>query len=494
MAGGRARRRRGARRTICGHGTIRATFRSAIKINASSLVPVIPTPCRPVSAPLAALASFTLACAAPAQAVTVGPPGSGAMFTSIQTGINAAPPGGIVLVAAGSYAASATLMIDKPLTLLGTGSSSTIFTAQGPGFPSGMLLPLRITGLSAGEQVCVSGLRLVAWNPASIVSHARLAFEVIDCAGPVVLSDLVVAPSFGYAGGYFDASAVVRDAAMLTLDRCTIDATTHFGLVPAALHVERSLVHVNACSFLGSQAPNVSTNVLDGAPGIVAIDATVRVARSVIRGGAGVQFGFPAPNPPGTAGGAAIDATGSDVLVRGGPGNELRGGQGGGGGGPGGAAVFVDVGSLVATTPDVVAVAGLDGNQQPSTPAIDGPGLHAPLAFPLATIAVAAPLVAPGSVGSFALVGEPLAACLPLLAFAASTGFSLPGVLGLFSVDPAGIVTLPVVLLDAAGAGGADVPVPPSQTLAGIVVHAQSLSFAPSGWISVSGPTMFAVH
>lgn len=455
---------------------------------------MIPTLRRPVSAPLAALASLTFACAAAAQTVTVGPPGSGGMFASIQEGIDAAPPGGVVLVAAGSYAAPATLTIDKPLTLLGAGSSSTTYTAQGPGLPSGMVLPLRITGLSAGEQVCVSGIRLVAWNVASIVTHARLAFEVIDCAGPVALSDLVVAPSFGYAGGSFEASAVVRDAAMVTLDRCTIDATTQLGLVPAALRVERSLVHVNACSFLGSQARNVATNVLDGGPGIVAIDATVRVARSDIRGGAGVQFLPLSPNPPGTAGGAAIEASGSDVLVRGGPGNQLRGGPGGGGGGPGGAAVFVDAGSLVATTPDVVAVAGLDGSQQPSTPAIDGPGLHAPLAFPLATIAVAAPLVAPGSVAGFALAGEPLAACLPLLALGASTGFSLPGVLGLFTVDPAGIAMLPVAVLDAVGAGGALLPVPPSPSLAGIVVHAQSLSFAPSGWISVSGPTVFAVR
>lgn len=448
---------------------------------------------RPFSALLAALASLTFACAAAAQTVTVGPPGSGAMFASIQAGIDAAPPGGVVLVAAGSYAAPATLTIDKPLTLLGAGSLSTTYTAQGPGSPSGMVLPLRITGLSAGEQVRVSGMRLVAWNVASIISHARLAFEVLDCAGPVALSDLVVTASFGYAGGYFEASAVVRDAAMVTLDRCTIDATSLIGLAPAALRVVRSLVHVNACSFLGSQAPNSSTNGLDGGPGIVAINSMVRVARSDIRGGAGVPVGFPAPNPAGTDGGAAIDASNSDVLVRGGPGNELRGGPGTGGG-LGGAAVFVDPASLVATTPDVVAVAGLDGNLLASTPAIDGPGLHAPLAFPLATIAAAAPLVAPGGVAHLALDGEPLAACLPLLALGASTGFSLPGVLGLFTVDPTGIVTLPVAALDAAGAGVALLPVPPSLSLAGIVVHAQSLSFAPSGWISVSGPTTFAVR
>jgi hypothetical protein len=467
---------------------VRRPHGSAIGIHTPEL-PMIPT----IRCPLAALASLTFACAAAAQTVTVGPPGSGAMFASIQAGINAAQPGGVVLVAAGSYGAPATLTIDKPVTLLGAGSSSTTYSAQGPGVPSGMVLPLRITGLAAGEHVSVSGMRLVASNVASIVSHARLAFEVIDCAGPVALSDLVVGGMFGYAGGLFEASAVVRDAAMVTLDRCRIDATTHFGLVPTALRVERSLVHVNACSFLGSQAPNVTTG-FDGAPGIVAIDATVRVARSDIRGGAGVQFGFPAPNPPGTAGGAAIHASGSDVLVRGGPGNELRGGLGGGGGGRGGAAVFVYANSLVATTPDVVAVAGLDGSQQPSTPAIDGPGLHVPLAFPLATIAVAAPLVAPGGVADFALAGEPLAACLPLLALGASTGFSLPGVLGLFAVDPAGIVTLPVAMLDAVGAGGALLPVPPSPSLAGIVVHAQSLSLAPSGWISVSGPTLFAVR
>jgi hypothetical protein len=67
-------------------------------------------------------------------------------------------------------------------------------------------------------------------------------------------------------------------------------------------------------------------------------------------------------------------------------------------------------------------------------------------------------------------------------------------VLGWLVVDPAGTVALPVAMLDAAGAGRERLPVPPSPSLPGIVVHAQSLSFAPSGWVSVCGPTMFAVR
>lgn len=60
-----------------------------------------------------------------AQTITVGPAGSGAMFSQIQDGIAAAPAGGIVLVAAGAYVDSRTLQIDKPLTLLEAGSAST---------------------------------------------------------------------------------------------------------------------------------------------------------------------------------------------------------------------------------------------------------------------------------------------------------------------------------------------------------------------------------
>lgn len=121
-----------------------ASIRAAVAVRPTGPVPeftMISSRRYPVSAPLVAWTALTIACVGPAQTVTVGPAGSGAMFTSIQEGIDAAPPGGVVLVAAGSYAAAATLTIDKPLTLLGAGSATTTYTAQGPGFPSGMLLP-----------------------------------------------------------------------------------------------------------------------------------------------------------------------------------------------------------------------------------------------------------------------------------------------------------------------------------------------------------------
>lgn len=445
---------------------------------------------------LAAFASLTFAPTLAAQAVTVGPAGSGAMFEVIQEGIDAAPAGGVVLVAPGSYSAAETLRIDKALTVLGAGSASTTYLAEPAGASAGFRLPLRIEGLAAGEQATVAGIGLVSRIQASHapVNHARIAFEVDNCAGPVLLADLTLLGFFGSSAGQFDQAALVRDSAMVVLDRCRIDATTHFDRGPPALAVVRSLVHVNDCWLLGSRARNVASDVRDGAPSILVTDSTLRVARSELIGGAGIQFGFPAPNPPGTAGGAAIEAIRSVVHLRGGPGNELRGGLGGGGGGVGGPAVSVDTFSLLSSTPDVVAIPGLDGDLQSTTPPIQGNGLQAPLAFPLPTVALASTFVSPGGAAAVELRGEPLAVCLPLIALRASAGFQLAGVFGLFVVDPMGIFTLPAVVLDASGVGAASVSVPPVPALAGTIGHAQSLSFAPSGWIAVSGPTMFAVR
>src|SRR5262245_232238 len=76
----------------------------------------------------------------------VGPPGSGAQFTTIQAAVNAAQPGDRVLVMPGSYAG--TVVIAQGIEVLGSGSGvTTISTSAGP---NGVVVPpVRIANLPA---------------------------------------------------------------------------------------------------------------------------------------------------------------------------------------------------------------------------------------------------------------------------------------------------------------------------------------------------------
>lgn len=449
-------------------------------------------------APFAVLAGLSFACVATAQVVTVGPAGSGAMYQEIQDGIDAAPPGGTVMVAAGQYVDSRTLTVDKPLTLLGSASGATSYVAVMSGLAAPQL-PLHVTGLQPGQQVVVAGLNLVAQMQAS--THA-VAVVVENCAGSVVLA--------GVSGGGTAATASsagvvqIRDSAMVTLDGCQFTAHAAQGMSsPPALRVERSYVHVNRSHLTGASASYVFFNQAshDGAPGVLAIDATVRLSQCRVSGGRGTQVTLGSTPAVATRGGDAITASGSLVLVRGGDNNELRGGQGGvavpGGGptsGPGGAALRLDGNSLGAATPDAVGTPGLDGDLQANTPAVAGPGLFVMLPTPLATAAATPTLTSPGGTFVVQLGGEPTAVVAPFAAFAQMTPVAVPGLHGVVTLDAASLMPLPFAVLDAGGRAAVAIPVPPLPAIAGTTLHVQSVAFAPSGWVSVSGPTSAAVR
>jgi hypothetical protein len=433
-----------------------------------------------------------------AQVITVGPAGSGSMFSQIQDGIAAAPAGGVVLVAAGAYVDSHTLLIDKPLTLLGAGSASTQYTRvlSSPGIAP---LPLRVTGLLPGQQVVVAGLTLRA----QIQGGFAATLAIVDnCAGPVALADLAGSGS-STAALIAAGNVLVQDCVGVTLDACDFSANASAAPPPPALRVERSLVHVQQSRLQGAAAPAVlpGTPAYDGAPGVQAIDAIVRIARSEVRGGAGAQTGLLSNPTAATQGGAAIHATNSQVLLRGGAGNQLLGGRGGtaiAGGvplsGPGGPAVHIDATSLLAPTADVVLLGGLDGNQQTSAPPVLGPGAFSPLPFALASIGVASTLVPRGGTLGLQLGGEAGSLAASFLSLRQVAPYPLPGVLGLAALDPTDLVLLPLGVLDGSGQGSITAALAASPQLVGITAHVQSLAFDPLGLVSVSAPTSFGVR
>ena len=444
---------------------------------------------------------------ASAQVVTVGPPGSGSQYENIEDGVAAVPPGGVVLVASGVYTAQFGLTIDKPMTLLGVGSSQTIFrvTSPVPVFLAQIPVPIKVKNLAAGEEVVIAGFQL--FGETTFEGPFATAVTIADCAGAVAITDVIGSTA---AANTTWGVAVVRNSALVTMDGCSFvnefgTGGTGFGtgVVPTpGILVTNSLVHVTDCVVRGgsSYGPILSYIANDGAAGIAADGAIVRLARSVVTGGTGA---VPAPLRPVnvvTSGGAAIDATASQILIRGGSGNMLTGGQGGltdtvpilfGAGGP---AIHLRAGSLASTTPDVVMMSGPDGDNQVTTSTVNGPGLHAALPFPLPILATTDKLVAPGSAALFEVSGEPGAVCLSLLATHQASAFAFQGILGMFTLPFPAVVPLPVVTLDAAGAAAFSVPLPANPALVGIAAYSQTVSFGPGGWIAVSSPTSFVVR
>ena len=445
---------------------------------------------------------------ASAQVITVGPPGSGAQHQYISAGIAAAPPGGVVLVAAGVYIENFGLTIDKPMTLLGAGSSQTTFRAAAP-YPlvalGNLPVPITIRDLAAGEEVVVAGLEVFAST--TFEGPFASAVTVSNCAGAVALTDVNGTTA---AANMTSGVAVVHNSALVTMDGCSFvnELATSLlgfgtGVVPTpGIFATNSLVHVTDCIVQGGKSYGhvVSYAPHDGAAGISADGAIVRLARSVVTGGAGAAPAFLAPVTVVTNGGAAIEATASQVLIRGGNGNLLTGGQGGitstapvlfGVGGP---AIHLHAGSLSSTTPDVAMMAGPDGDNQVTMSTVNGSGLHAALPFPLPILAAANKLVAPGSAVLFDVSGEAGAVCLSLLSTQQTNAYAVQGILGVFTLPFSAVVPLPVVTLDAAGTEAFSVPLPANPSLVGISAYSQTVSFGPGGWVVVSSPTCFVVR
>ncbi len=130
---------------------------------------------------LALLASLPVASVSFAtQVFTVGPPGSGASFNDIQSAIDAASPGDVVLVAPGTYQA---FILDKPLHVQGAGPGATVI--ETPQF--GAATMAIVLGVPAGQTAVVAGMSAVIGG-VPLFRDGLLVVEPL--AGTVALHDL----------------------------------------------------------------------------------------------------------------------------------------------------------------------------------------------------------------------------------------------------------------------------------------------------------------
>lgn len=440
-------------------------------------------------------ATVALATGAAAQTVTVGPPGSGAMFARIQDGINAVAAGGTVLVAPGDFVTTNPLVIDKPLTLLGAGRGQTRHTLDAT-LTRGAVSGIEISRLGLGEQVVVGGMTVLVLPP----TGSATGITVSNCADVVQLVDLgcaLTSTSTSSSQGVVQ----VRDAAAVSIDGCAFVSVSSSVAPAPALLVERSFVLVNDC-FLGGGSqmrPFGPVPVFDGEPGLAAIDSVVRLARSSVRGGPGSTNSNASAPPFASNGGPGVLALGSEVSLRAGPGNEMIGGRGASAPlgmqfGLGAPALSLDAASFLTHTSDARMIPGADGNNQVTAPTIGGQGVISVVPNPLATAGADPDIVAPGASVTISTNGEASAIALPLLALAATLPTTLPGVLGVLTLDVASLLPLTASTLDANGAATAVLTLPPDPTLAGATAWVQALTFAPSGLLSLSDPCVIAVR
>lgn len=237
--------------------------------------------------------------------------GSGVDFTDIQSAIDAAAPGDVILVHPGVYAPFA---LDRGLTL--APFSTAVDVTQGS----------RVEALPAGQRAVVSGLDLQD-------------LRVSACSGSVVLDRLHLDPSVTDQAYY----VAVLDSLDVRVSACTVPGGTMqiFDPYPrvarGALSAVNSRVEV-ASSALQGEAGSSEFCVLPlaaGGPGIHKDGSfLLHVTHSSIAGGKGADgyCGVFFCEPPGL-GGPGIDLVQSappyGALITGKPTDSIAGGEGG---------------------------------------------------------------------------------------------------------------------------------------------------------------------
>ena len=135
----------------------------------------------------------TMAPGSPAGAATITVCASGCDHTSIAAAVTAAAPGDTVDVAAGTYAETSQILINKPLHLHGAGSDVTIITTT-----AAALGTIRINTVSSetanGGQVTIEGLTVPTTGTNSSAHHTGVLARTTATGtpGPIDLIDVAI--------------------------------------------------------------------------------------------------------------------------------------------------------------------------------------------------------------------------------------------------------------------------------------------------------------
>lgn len=437
---------------------------------------------------------FAAVFATPALATdwTVGPLGSGAQFTTIQSAVSVAQPGDRVRVMAGAY--SGTVLIAHGIEVLGVGSSVTMIST--PAGPGGVVIPpVRIANLPAGSRCRFAGFSIAASGTVDVPQTYLL--QIDQCAGRVELNDIVLT---GSSLPYLQSASVggtvyVSNAAQVVasgihafgsqLGPPTPGRVTPIKGVPGML-IQQSSVFV-ADSFVDGCATFVPATGFggDGGDGISVFGSNVQISRSSIRG---AQSGGNSVSIA-ALGGAGVRASGSVVVIHGGTFNSVRGADvfesslgPNSWSGLANSAVRLDAASTLAYASDVALVGGAGSLSLPPAPAtwwVPGAMIYA-LAERLPTVSLTPASIAIGTTLTVELSGQPGLDHIRAVTLQTAYGVALPGAFGTLLVDLPTVAAIEIVNLGASGTATVLVPIPPDPSLTGLQIveqGAQSLSF-----------------
>jgi hypothetical protein len=444
----------------------------------------------------AALTSL-LASPLAADQLTVGPAGSGAQFTEISTAVAAAQPGDRVLVAPGAYGA---FLVDKAVTIVGAGHQYVIVD-QGVGVAG-----LRVAGLAANEAAHVSGLTVRATVGEST---AFPQVEVAQNAGRVVLSDVHAGTLFQPGASGFTstpATAVITDSDAVLLDGCQLRGFQEGGgwfPLPdtpeskSALQVTGSSVWIAETTLWGQPGGGPA------APGLVATDSDVVMARSHVIGGAGAVVFCGFFGCDGTPGSPGVTLTGSSLLLAGGPGDGVFGGSGVWAQSdtciwdcytPGGPGVVIDGTSTVRAAAGALVEGGFGSSFSPSLAYMELAGsVLVEEAYALPTADFLPTLAAPGESVALSVSGAADAVQFAFWTPSLGPPTTLPGLAESLALPFVELNLLGVLATAGDGLGSYLTSVPLGQYLAGARLVVQTVEVGPNGLL-LSNPTTLAIR
>lgn len=416
----------------------------------------------------------------------------------IQDAIAAAAPGDTLFLMPGAYADVGPIEIDKPLQLIGAGSSTTFYMALGV-LPGEVPLPLSIHDIPANGEVRVIGLQLVSsmvGGGGEGAGYGGRAVHIEACAGPVSLADVE-----GYTFSVASTAPgllVIRDSAQVVLDACRFVVKSGLEVVPTpAARIEHSTVWINASELRGGDGfPGVLGTVFDGALGVDAVSSELHLSRSDVRGGRGTVGFSLTGTAPATKGGDAVLLTLTSASLVGGDGNRLQGGQGGlgwpSGVGVGGAGLRALSGSGTLVAADGLVLGGANGDSTATANPFQGPGGVFWASQRFASLETSASVVSLGGTVDLQIAGEPLS--YALVGWSAIQALSPPDGLTSILIDPAGLHVLWVLGLSAQGTVTQVVPLPSSTALVGASFVAQALVIPAGNSLTLSAPIVVALR
>jgi len=427
-----------------------------------------------VRSSLAAMICSALAGSGFGDTWTVGVTGD---FADIQSAVDASAPGDSILVEAGTYAP---FEIAKPLNVLGAGPD--VVHIEGTNTVDFVAMGIRdiapftsvvVSGMSFGMTDAVSGVPLV---------------HLYDNSGAVLLHDIETTTSFlaTHPGPVIQ----LTSSDWVTLDQSTVrgGGSFFFEEPSEAVFAIDSELWVYSSELLGMGVDLGATRIPEVA--LRAVDSVVYVADSTLKGGDGgiAQIGFDVACVDG-AQAAVLQGSAIAKFVDG----DFTTGQDG---------FHVACNTPPGTGPDgTIELLGTSQGIFSDNIQVNDPGIFAEpgasatfndLIYP--TLALGPVRAAPGESFDVLLSGNPSSAGLLFYALGLGTNtFGLPGVDGVFALNPLPFLGTVAVGLDAAGDQVLPLVVPVDASLLGVVVHFQWLELDPSQ-NGLSNPTLLPVR